>query len=90
MLRATGCRKCGSPLPFLRQERGRTAVHRKQKFLDVYTSEGKDSRHWLETYSKWVRVELVVYRCRRCGREWTESQTRSESLYHFEDRQRTL
>jgi hypothetical protein len=87
MVRTTGCKKCNSPLPFLRVELNRESLRREERFVAM----GRGGRwtRWVDTYAKWFRVDKVDYRCRKCGQEWSEHQLHSEGFYHFEGTERT-
>ncbi len=72
LLRATGCHKCSSPLPFMRQEVGRHRMPDQEDCIEVqYGAEEYGEVH-LQVYCRVVCSDMVTYRCRSCGQKWQE------------------
>ena len=83
-LRATGCIKCGSPLPFLRKELDRKYVGDREKYVEVGRSWSQGPASLVDIYSRTCRVERVRFHCRKCHAEWVEEQQISTSSYRFD------
>ena len=72
LLHATGCRKCASPLPFMRQEIGRRHLRDAEKCVECeYGGEGWD-QHFVHVYCKVSRSDVVTFRCIHCDQVWEE------------------
>jgi len=72
LLKATGCRKCPSPLPFLRREIGRRHLRDQEQCIELeYGGEEWDQRS-VHVYCKISRTDVVTYRCRKCDQIWDE------------------
>jgi hypothetical protein len=83
MFKATGCDKCGSPLPLLREEVDRKHIRDARKFLELARSWSQGPASMADIYSKICRIEKVRFRCKRCKHEWAEEQQTSLSMYRF-------
>lgn len=83
MFRATGCIKCGSPLPWLRKEVDRKYVGNQEKVLEVGRSWSQGPANVVDIYARNCRVEKVRYRCRKCRTEWVEEHQIPTSSYRF-------
>ncbi len=83
-LRATGCAKCGSPLPYLREELDRKVVGEREKYAEVGRSWSQGPASLVDIYLKNCRVERVRFCCRKCRVEWVEEQLFSVSSYRLD------
>lgn len=72
LLRATGCRKCANPLPFLRAEVGRHRLPDQEDCLEVQYGAEEYGQELMQVYCRVVRTDMVTYHCRRCGQMWEE------------------
>ncbi len=72
LLRATGCGKCSSPLPFLRQEVGRHHMPDEEDCIEVQYGAEEYGDIIMNVYCRVVRTDMVTYRCRSCGQKWQE------------------
>ena len=72
LLRATGCRKCSSASPFVRQEVGRRRLPDQEDCMEVQYGAEEYGQETMQVYSRVVRAEMVTYRCRDCGQLWQE------------------
>ncbi len=72
MLRTTGCKKCGSPWPFLRTEVGRRHMRDEEHCVELEYGGDEFGRHMLQVFCKIIRADTVAYRCKHCGQMWEE------------------
>ncbi len=72
LYRATGCRKCASPLPLLRKEVGRRHLRDEEHCMEVQYGAEEYGEKVIDIYRKVTRADMVTYRCRRCGASWEE------------------
>ncbi len=72
LLRVTGCKKCASPMPFLRREVARWHAGQREECVEMEYGGEEYERHYVRIYAKVVRTDVVVYRCRQCRQAWEE------------------
>jgi hypothetical protein len=72
LLRATGCKKCNSPLPFLRKEIGRRHMRDEEDCLEIQYGAEEYGQHTVQVYCRIMRNDVVSYRCRHCDQVWEE------------------
>ncbi len=72
LLRATGCRRCANPLPFLRVEVGRHRLPDQEDCIEVQYGAEEYGQELIQVYCQVVRADMVTYRCRSCGQMWEE------------------
>jgi hypothetical protein len=71
-LRATGCRKCSNPLPFLRKETGRRRLPDQEDCIEVRYGAEEFGQQVVQDYCRVIRSDMVTFRCRSCGQAWEE------------------
>ena len=71
-LKATGCRVCSNPMPFLRYEVGRWHLPDVEKCVELEFGGEEWDQHFVHVYCKVARTDVVAYRCRKCGKAWDE------------------
>ncbi len=72
LFQETGCKKCNSLVPLVREEIGRRRLRNEEKCVEVEHGGPEWMEHWIDIYSGIHQVEIVRYRCRRCGAVWDE------------------
>lgn len=72
VLHATGCKRCSSPLPFLRKEIGRRRLPDQEDCMEVQYGAEEYGQVMVQDYYRVVRSDMVTYRCRTCGQMWEE------------------
>ncbi len=72
LIKATGCPKCASALPFLRHEIGRRHLRDEEHCIEVQYGAEEYGQCMLQVYCKVVHRDMVTYRCRRCDQAWEE------------------
>jgi hypothetical protein len=72
LLRVTGCRRCASPMPFMRREIGRRHLRGREQCKELEYGGEEWGRHYVRTYCKVVRTDFVTYRCHKCDQVWEE------------------
>lgn len=72
LMKATGCRKCASPLPFVRKEVGRRHQPDEEHCIEVQYGGEEYGQHMIQVYCKITRADIVTYRCRECDQIWDE------------------
>ena len=72
LLRVTGCRKCGNPMPFMRREIGRRHLRDEEECFESEYGGYEWEQHFATIYSRIVRTDIVTYRCRKCDQVWEE------------------
>ena len=72
LLDATGCRKCASPLPLLRQEVDRRHTRAEEQCIELEFGGKEWDQHFVHLYRRICHADIVTFRCRRCGRVWEE------------------
>ncbi len=72
LLRATGCRKCSSPLPFLRKEVARHRLPDQEDCIELQYGAEEYGSTTVQTYYRVVRTDMVTYQCRHCSQMWEE------------------
>ena len=70
----TACKKCTILLAFSRREMGRRHVRDAERCLEIERGGDEWYEHFIDLYSRQVRVEIVRYHCRRCRATWEEVQ----------------
>ena len=83
LLRATGCGKCASPLPFLRREVGRRRMPDQEDCMEVQYGGEDYGISVMQVYCRVVRADMVTYRCRSCGQMWEERVQLPGSSYQL-------
>jgi hypothetical protein len=83
VLRLTGCRKCGSPLPLLRQEIGRRHTRDQEHRVEREYGGPQWDRHFVDVYCRVQRNDIVTYRCSKCDQIWEEKIELPGSNYKF-------
>lgn len=83
LMRATGCRKCASPLPLLRQEVGRRRLPDEEHCMEVQYGGEAYGQQIVDVYCKVTRADMVTYCCRRCDQSWEERVELPGSGYQF-------
>ncbi len=72
VLQLTACTKCNSPLAFSRQEIGRRHVRDAEKCLEIEHGGDEWYEHFIDLYSRRMRLDIVKFHCRRCHATWEE------------------
>jgi hypothetical protein len=72
VLRATGCRRCSSPLPFLRKEVGRHRLPDQEDCIELQYGAEEYGMTLNQTYCRVLRTDMITYQCRHCGQMWEE------------------
>ncbi len=72
LLRATGCKKCSSPMPFMRRETGRRHLPEEEKCVEIEYGGEMWEQHFVHVYCQISRMDIVTYRCRNCDQMWEE------------------
>lgn len=83
LFRETGCRKCGSRLPFSRQEVGRRYLHDGERCIEIEHGGVEWEEHYIDIYARVYRVEMVKYRCLRCHAVWEQIEQSPASEYEL-------
>ncbi len=83
VLRATGCRKCSSPLPFVRREIARRHLPEEEDCTEVEYGGVEWDMHLVQVYCRTRRQDIVTYRCRRCNQVWEEKVDLPGSRYRL-------
>ncbi len=81
LFNATGCAKCHSPLPLLRQELDRQHVRDREECVEVERGGEAWGKYCLQLYQRTLRVDRVRFSCRRCGRTWQQMEESPASDY---------
>jgi hypothetical protein len=68
----TGCRKCASPLPLLRQEIGRRHMPDEENCVELEFGGSEWDQHFVHVYCRVLRTDFVTFRCRKCDQMWEE------------------
>ena len=66
----TRCAKCRSPLPLIREEVGRRRVRDEELALEVERGGEEYWGHFIDLYQRIYGVDIVRFRCTRCGAVW--------------------
>jgi hypothetical protein len=82
LLEQDTCGRCGSPLALTQQVIGRRYLHEVEKCLEIERGGEEWYGHFIDLYARRFRVEVVKYRCRRCGSVW--EKVTLEPLCDFE------
>ena len=72
LLRVTGCRKCGNPMPFMRREIVRRHLHDQEDCIELEYGGDEWDQHFVHVYCKVIRADMVTYCCRKCEQVWQE------------------
>lgn len=72
VLRATGCKRCSSPMPFLRKEIGRRQLPDQEDCIEIEYGGEDFGLTTMQTYCQIVRSEMVTCQCSHCGQMWEE------------------
>lgn len=72
LLRATGCKKCSSALPFMRKEIGRRHLRDQEDCVELEYGGSEWDQHFMHVYCRIIRSDIVTYRCRKCDQVWEE------------------
>ncbi len=83
VLRTTGCRRCTSPLPFLRQEVGRRHLPDQEDCTELEYGGEEYGMILMQVYCRVIRADMVTYQCRHCGQMWEERVQLSSPGYHL-------
>jgi len=70
LLKHSTCGKCNSPLVLTQQVLGRRYLKEEERCLEIERGGEEWYGHFIDLYSKRYRIEVVKYRCRRCGVIW--------------------
>ncbi len=81
--RATGCRRCANPLPFLRKEAGRRRLPDQEDCIEVQYGGEDYTLTSIQVYCRVVHADMVTYRCRSCGQMWEEKVQLPGPGYQF-------
>lgn len=83
VLRATGCKKCHSALPFMRQEVGRRHLPEQEDCIELEYGGAEWDVHFVQVYCRVLRSDIVTYHCRRCDQTWEEKVQLPRSGYRL-------
>src|SRR5512140_1214358 len=72
LLRATGCKKCATALPFQRKEVGRRRLPDQEDCMEIQYGAEEYGQEMVQVYCRVVKADMVTYRCRSCGQMWEE------------------
>ncbi len=72
LMKATGCKKCSSPLPFMRKEIGRRHLRDQEQCVEIEYGGDEWDEHFVHVYCKVSRSDIITYRCRQCDQIWEE------------------
>ncbi len=81
LMKAAACRKCHTPLALGQEILARRHVRDVERCLEIERGGEEWYGHYLDLYSRQVRVEIVKYRCRRCHAVWEETTMIPDSDY---------
>lgn len=81
LFNATGCRKCHSPLPLLREELERQHVRDREECVEVERGGEAWGKYSLVLFQRTLRIDRVRFRCRHCGGTWQEMEESPASDY---------
>ena len=81
LLQVTGCRKCPSALPFMRQEIGRRHLRDEEQCLELEYGGPEWDQHFVHVYCRVRRADIVTFRCRSCQKVWEEKVELPGSRY---------
>jgi hypothetical protein len=81
LLRATGCRKCTTPLPFMRQEIGRRHLRDEEECMEIQYGGPEWDQHFVHVYCRVRRADIVTFRCHHCQQVWEEKIELPGSAY---------
>ncbi len=83
LMRSTACRKCHSWLAVTGETLSRRHVRDVERVLEIERGGEEWYGHYLDIYSRQVRIEIVKYRCRRCRAVWEETTLVPDSDYEL-------
>ncbi len=72
LLQVTGCRKCASPLPLMRQEIDRRHLRDEEQCVEIEYGGSEWDRHFVHVYCRVRRTDIVTFRCRSCQQKWEQ------------------
>ena len=81
LLQDTGCKKCHSLFPFVREEVGRRHVRDEEQCKESERGGEAWGQHYLDVYARVQHVEIVKFRCRRCHAVWDVTQKMPATAY---------
>ncbi len=83
VMHATGCKKCHSVLPFMRNEIGRRHLPDQEDCTELEYGGDEWDMHFTQVYCRVLRSDIVTYRCRNCGQGWEEKVQLPRSGYRL-------
>ena len=79
----TRCTKCRSLLPLIREEIGRRSTHEEEMSLKIERGGEEYWGHFIDIYHRIYTVDIVKFRCTRCGAVWETVEHVPESDYRL-------
>src|SRR5512140_3673915 len=83
VLKVTGCSKCHSALPFLRNETGRRHLPDHEQCVEIQYGGEEWGQEMIQIYSRVCRTDIVTYQCRSCEKVWEEKIELAGSGYRL-------
>ena len=77
----TRCTKCSSLLPLIREEIGRRHLHEEETSLEIERGGEEYWGHFIDLYHRIYAVDIVRFRCTRCGAVWDTVERVPASYY---------